>query len=276
MIRIIDGSRYQYLVNDTGTQIIKYFDWSKLLGLSDSLRPQLIIWRLGVGNYYEDITFPDVYKHCMDADMPLMAYFPLRYVVKTYTWQSQRDWIKKLYSKYPGVLTLVQDNEIKEGDEQTATSVVQNIGNWFSDWQGVPWINYTSEGWCDEYLLWWSGLADIPLFIASYLNAGLYPLTDPSLSPVMPNIYKQHNIEPMLWQCSTDKPAANMMGATYGAQSKSIDISKFMGTDEEWPSFLAKFGKVISPPIPPTPVQTWQQAVDVFLRGMGYTGPTIT
>lgn len=256
----IDGSRYQFLLDNNGDIIREMnFEKAKAQGIS------FILWRMTVGDYYFDKTFPVVWRWCMDNGMPLMPYHVTKGIVK---WGKQWAWIKKYQALYPTKLPLIQDLEVYESDAQTYTLNVQRIMQSADDLYGRASMLYTNL-WADSYLLKWSGWIKHPLIAASWLNRNQGPgVAEPGGLPVLPRWWKEAKVTPFMWQWSADKPVSNEDGPRYGACSQSIDRDVFMGTVEEWEAFI---GQEVTIPDPEPDPEEPPVVEPVILFSVGIT-----
>ena len=213
----IDGSRFQVILDEAGN-ITHPMDWDK----TQAQGINYVCWRMTVGSYYSDKSFPLAYAACVKYGWPLLPY----HVTTDDPWKDQYKKIEEVLTKVASqpspIVSIIQDLEVKRGTAELITSNVQHLDQCVIDELGrSSWIY--SNAYVDEYLLAWSGWAHIPFIAASWLNVnqGQRSTSVTGSKPVLPKLKGFQY--PVAWQWSADKPIPNNMGKVYGAQSQSID-----------------------------------------------------
>jgi lysozyme len=206
-------------------------DWSKAKPLIS-----FAFIRAGIGNDVTDTQFMRNVNECQRLNIPHGLYW---YIKPDKDWRRTAASFATAYNSYGGPLPPVFDVEDNGNLSKAALeSWLLKCVNEFERLTNKPVMIYTAPGfwngampitnWAKNRLLWvahWTTAAQ-PLLPLEWTN-----ITNPRTWT--------------FWQHSAD---GNGLGATYGAQSASIDLDRFNGSIAE---FNTRFGVDVTPPAPP-------------------------
>lgn len=175
--------------------------------------------RTTVGDYYTDKHLEENYATARGEGMP---WGPYHVVAPECSVKGQLDNLFFALSGKEVHLPIVLDCELHRNQKPAAiTAVIWKLATEIERELGTP-IIYTAQGFWNRYVLKgnWSRF---PLWVANYTLAS---------EPLLPRDWKDY----LIWQYSAD---GNLLGPTYGAESKSIDLNRFNGDEAAFQAFIS-------------------------------------
>lgn len=209
--------------------------------------------RCFVGGYYEDPTFRgrdphpsdgkryNYWQGMKDAGILRMAY----HVVAPERPKEQINKFIDILQGDVGELPPVLDVELDRGQsKETITECVRHAVVEIQARLHTTPIIYTRKYFVRDHLNRHPVIEACPLWVANYTTAA---------SPAMPVGWKTWTF----WQYTES-------GRLPGVK-EAVDLNRFNGTEDEL--------NALASGVVPLPLMTWEQAIDQWARGMGYTGP---
>jgi lysozyme len=212
--------------------------------------------RFTIGDYYTDTGAIEAFDRCQDAGILMTAYHVSapadgagRRITSAAQIQRFLDAVGSRRLQLPPLL----DNELSRGQSKAWISlVITGCFQALEGFQGHPYpYNYTNANFWNTYIIPRVHFANYPLWVANYTQAAL---------PLLPRQFSRFAI----WQYSAD---GNLLGAQYGAGSKSIDLNRWNLAYAPFPN-----GAPVPIPIPePEPTVPTTPGVPQFIEVVNST-----
>jgi lysozyme len=207
---------------------------------------RFVFARATVGDYYTDPQMVANVTNAQAAGLLAGVYHVLRPDISA---TAQLTRLSAALEQLPALdLPLVLDCEISAGMRAaTITRTLWSLASGMT--QLLPStrkpIIYTRRSWWQQYVQDDPDWQQFDLFVAHYTNAP---------RPILPRDWSGWTF----WQWSAD---GNGAGAAYGAESHSIDLVRFAGSESDLQKYAIK-RHATRPPVPVTPPQpTWPQTL---------------
>jgi GH25 family lysozyme M1 (1,4-beta-N-acetylmuramidase) len=164
-------------------------------------------------------------------------------------------WCKLVEPYYSRLVDMWAD--VEENGKLSAEAVAQNLGAFLErvkknlgEYPGI----YTRASFWNPNVAKRSLWGKLRLWIALYNPVVKHPWEG------LNKLYKPRDWDkPLIWQWSAD---GNGRGREFGAQSNSIDINRFMGTEIEFEAYINRKQAQPDPQPDPTPALTIEQRLD--------------
>ena len=244
---VLDGSRWQSLINENTGEVIKWWDFEKAYEAG----ARVVFLRATVGDYYKDICFEGYWERAKATGLKVASYhvyMPATVDGRKISAEAQMEkYFRAMDGKEPDWYPVLDcEKNRKQSKRYITDGIVECLHTLDLGFDNS--LIYTRGNWWQNNVERSDGFSHWDLFIARYKPGLEHPWEDdPNTDPL-----DWEDWEWDVWQHSAD---GNGRGEEFGAASRSIDISRvndpnyfnldFDNGDEPMPNDLENFLKLM-------------------------------